>query len=95
MKWTRVKEVSADDLDRLARADSPLFITMLRHKLILKYDPNDLRAKLKDIGLMDTKGLFHIRDIHERGDSFEILFELDEDRDMVEQYLTQYKLGMD
>lgn len=93
MKWVSYNEVSADDLQRLAGTD--LFVQMLRNKLVIKYDPSDTPAKLIELGLMETQGLFHIRDVHGRGDSFEILFELEEDRDMTEQHLTQYKLGQD
>ena len=92
MKWVRHKTLSGADMDSLV--GTALMEKLLMNRLAIKFDKTSEAASSKDMGLMDTKGIFHKRDL--QGNKYiEILFEHIEDLEMVEQKLTQYKLGLD
>lgn len=93
MRWAEHKELSESDMEYLV--GSAVVIEMMRHKLIVKFHDREKPAKPSEMGLRDCKGLYHIRQIDENDKLLEILFELPEDRDAVEQHLTQYKMALD
>lgn len=95
MKWMKHKNLSESDLVLLAGTE--LITRLLTNRLVIIYDPKEPQASMKDMGLYDSEGLYHVRRLQgdKRDDTLEILFELATDRDMVEQSLTQFKLGRD
>lgn len=95
MKWMKHKNLSEQDLTLLAGTE--LAIKLVTNRLVIIYDPKEDRASMKEMGLYETEGLYHVRRLQgdKRDDTIEILFELAADRDLVEQALTQFKLGKD
>lgn len=66
-----------------------------RTRLVIVYTAKETRAKLEDIGLTKCTGLTYVRRMMNQDDTIEILFELEEDRYAVENWLTMYRLGQD
>lgn len=93
MKWMRHKALSEADMDWLV--GSPLMEILQRTRLVLVYDPNDRHASMEEMGLTKCEGVFFIRALQDRNDTYEILFESEADREMIEQTLTQFKLSGD
>jgi len=76
-------------------AGTPLMEKLQKTRLIIVYYPNDKKAEQEELGLPYCEGLYYIRYLQGREDTLEILFEEQRDLDMVEQKLTQFKLGQD
>ena len=95
MKWMKHKNLSENDLLLLAGTD--LVTKLVTNRLVIVYEPKEAPASMKELGLYETVGLYCVRRLQadKRDDTIEILFELAEDREMVEQMLTQFKLGKD
>jgi len=93
MKWFRHKAISDDDFDLLR--GTATMEKFQHNRLVITLDPNEKRPSNKKMGLYDTKGLVYIRYLSHREDTVEVLFEEPEDLDMLGQYLTQYKIGME
>lgn len=92
MKWVRHKTLSDADMDSLV--GTALMEKLLMNRLAVKFETTSEVATSKDMGLMETVGIFHKREL--QGTKYiEILFEHIEDLEMVEQKLTQYKMGLD
>jgi len=93
MRWVHHNELSDDDMELIAC--SSLAVSMMRRKLVIKFNKEDTVARPKQMGIRNCAGLYYIRDISISGFTiFEILFELTEDRDIVEQHLVQYKMSL-
>lgn len=96
MKWLRHKNLSEDDLELLR--GTPLMERLQANRLVVVFQPEDKKPAKKDMGLRETQGLFHIRNIgngKNRENVIEILFENPEDVGIVEEHLTQVKLAME
>lgn len=93
MQWLRHKALSVDDMAALN--GTKLMEKMLATRLIIIYTPNDVEATFTEMNLYNCKGVFHHRRLEDRGDTLEILFENEEDLDMVEQTLTIFKMSDD
>lgn len=95
MKWMRHKNLSEEDMSFLQGTD--LMVKLQSHRLVVIYNPKENQATMKDMGLFETRGLYFVRRLQEqsREDTIEILFEDLDDLKAVEEYLTQYKLGME
>lgn len=91
VKWARHKALSVDDMFTLN--GTTLMVQLQSTRLIIIYEPNDKHATFDDMNLYGCSGVFHHRRLEDRADTLEILFELEADRDMVEQTLTQWKMG--
>lgn len=76
-------------------AGTPVMQKMQKNRLLIVYYPNDEQASYEEIGLPNCEGLYFVRLLQNRDDTIEILFENPRDMDMVEQGLTQYKLGLE
>lgn len=76
---------------------TPLMVKLQANRLVVIYNPKENQATMKDMGLFETRGLYYVRRLQEssREDTIEILFEDTEDLKSVEEYLTQYKLGLE
>ena len=74
-----------------------LMVKLQTNRLVIIYNPKENQATMKDLGLFETRGLYYVRRLQEgsREDTIEILFEDLDDLKAVEEYLTQYKLGME
>jgi hypothetical protein len=95
MKWMQHKNLSENDLLLLAGTET--VVKLVTNRLVIVYEPKETPASMKDLGLYETVGLYCVRRLQsdKRDDTIEILFELAEDREMVAQMLTQFKLGKD
>lgn len=93
MRWLRHRAISDDDF-KLLRG-SPTMEKLQRNRLVFTIDPNEKLPSNKDLGLYETNGLVYLRKLSGREDTVEVMFEDPEDLDMLEQYLTQYKMGME
>jgi hypothetical protein len=92
MKWVRHKTLS--DADMKSLVGTTLMEKLLMNRLAVKFETTAEVATSKAMGLMVTDGVFHKREL--QGKKYiEILFELTEDLEMIEQKLTQYKMGLD
>ena len=92
MKWLRHKELSESDLDFLIGSD--IMSKLLKNKLIVKFHEDEEPATPAQMGLHNTKGVYHMRHVNSDKKLIEILFELTYDMDRVEESLTQYKLSL-
>lgn len=95
MKWRRHKILSETDMDLLA--GSELMGILQRNRIFIKYDPQDKKPSYEELGLFDVTGLVYpvFKQNDQRQDTLEILFENVADMDIVEQHLTQFKMGQD
>ncbi len=93
VKWVRHKVINDDDF-KLLRG-SPSMEKLQKNRLVFTLDPNDTHPSTKELGLYETKGLVYIRNLSGRKDTVEVMFEKEEDLEMLEQYLTQYKMIME
>ena len=96
MKWTRHKILSKDDMKLLA--GTHVMQAMQRHRLVIKYDINEKQPTFEQMGLYTVEGLVfpsYMQQEQRGNDTLEILFENETDMDIVEQSLTQFKMGQD
>lgn len=93
MKWFTHKAVSDNDFELLRGTD--IMINMQKTRLLIVLNPNDkpLLGQEKQIGLYDCQGLVYYRKLQGRDDTIEILFELEQDRDLVQEHLIKYKMS--
>jgi hypothetical protein len=93
VKWLRHNNLSDSDFEALRGTQT--MERLLKHRLVIIYDPSDTHARKKEMGLFETTGLVYWRNLSGREDTVEIMFEDSEDLENLEEHLTQYKLGQE
>jgi hypothetical protein len=93
MKWFNHNSLCENDLALLA--GTPTMERLQQNRLIISYEPNDIIPSTKEMGLDVCKELFCARNTPRYRDdaTVEILFTSLEDMALVENHLTQFKLG--
>jgi hypothetical protein len=95
MKWFNHNSLCENDLALLA--GTPTMERLQQNRLIILYEPNATKPSTKELGLDVCKELFCARVPQDRrgDDTVEILFTSLEDMALVENHLTQFKLGQE
>jgi len=96
LKWFKHKNLSEEDLE-LLRGTSTIE-KLMATRLVVHREDSEQMPTMKELGLFNTTGLYFVRGLQPDSsfdNTMEILFELESDRDMAEQHLTQFKLGQD
>lgn len=93
MKWLKHNELTINDMESLVGTD--LIADLLRHRLVLVYGINEKPFTAVEMGLFDLTGMFHMRELHGRPDTIELLFEHRIAISITEETLTQLKLSRD
>lgn len=93
MKWLRHNNLSDEDFEALRGTKT--MERLQNNRLVIIFDPNDKHPSKKDLGLFETRSLVYWRNLSNRSDTVEVLFENSEDLEDLEQHLTQYKLGQE
>jgi len=97
MRWFNDKSIP--EADMLLLAGTELMAKLLSNRLVIVYDSQDTPATPSELGLYhnDITGMYHYRKLTNSKDNspqlIEILFENNVDRILVEEHLSQYKLG--
>lgn len=74
---------------------SALMGKLVANRLVIKMEDEETIPSAKLMGLTTLEGLHFRRDLNNNTIHFEILFELVADMEIVQQHLSQYKMGMD
>ena len=93
MKWQQHLALSDADMESLV--GTPLMEKLQRTRLIIIYAPDEKIALKEQMGLFECAGVYYVRNLQGRDDIVEVLFEAQEDLEMVQESLVQYKLSLD
>lgn len=93
MKWFSHTNLSDNDFTALAGTE--VMVSFMRNRIVVVWDKDKIVPTPKEMGLHDLSGLYYLRFLQKETHVFELLFELKEDCEIVEQYLTQCKLRTD
>ena len=92
MRWIKHNELSDDDMNLLTGSD--IIAQLMRCRLVIKFHDDEVAATPKEMGLRECEGMYHIRKLDHGNLVYEILFENEQDRQMVERHLANYKLTL-
>lgn len=93
MKWLTHKGLAENDLEKIA--GSELMSKLMLNRLVIALDPTEKVPSTEDLGLFETKGVFHYRTLQGRNDTIEILFELADDMEATKEALVICKMRAD